>query len=704
MFATTSKTAQNARRTCVARSSGSSTPPSKPDGLVVGSLRAATRCILAALLVAAGRRAKASSAPQPAEDGWRVAELNGAPGLWHDGKPVAALMFWQWEPQEKDTRDMSKAGVDIFTMFGSFPHYKHPYWRKDGSFGMEYQEGFIDKLLSWAPQASVLPRVFYTAPDWWSAVHPEECEVGHGGRTDRESFASEKCREAVSPMFRRAVARLYEKYGEKLIGIHVTSGPWGEHFIWDGRKVAGHNVVGRAKGIPFDCGDVSEPMRRAFVRYIRAKYGDDLDRLRRAWGDDAATFEGATIPTAKERTGSVSGMWRDPAKHRRIIDYFECLHQTTVDMIDHYSGIVKDVSNGRLPTIAFYGYITDESWPHECDHRAPSKMYLSKNLDMLTSPHTYRRRGLGEDGMQRQYLASAALHGKFFVDEGDDMTHLETAKKKHDIRAIAHTLEDSLALIYREFGMNVTHGTGLWYMDLRGNNFRDPALVDAVGRMSKWYKESLKHDRSHHSEVAVISQPECAFYMAYRYKGDDVTEKLYRWQMGEFYRAGAPFDWYLADDLDAVVKGDAKVVAFLDCEYLSDEQYALALKLKEQGRKLVFFHAPAYASPSALSWERVKRLTGGETYETPRYWMADELRALYKSAGVHVYTDDDVVFSANSAWIMLHTRHEGDYKIALPRKVRKIKEVTTEKTVAENVDSFTWHLPKHATAVFLIIK
>lgn len=75
---------------------------------------------------------------------------------------------------------------------------------------------------------------------------------------------------------------------------------------------------------------------------------------------------------------------------------------------------------------------------------------------------------------------------------------------------MAHTLSDSLALLYREFGLNVTQGTGLWYMDLCHGNFRDPALVEAVGRARKWYGESLKHDRSHHSEVAVISQPECA--------------------------------------------------------------------------------------------------------------------------------------------------------------------------------------------------
>ena len=112
-----------------------------------------------------------------ADKGWRVAELNGAPGLWHDGKPVPAMMFWQWEPQEKDTRDMSAAGMDIFAMFGSFPHYSNPYWRKDGSFGMAYQDSHIDNLLSWAPKAAFLPRIFYTAPDWWSVAHPDERHV-----------------------------------------------------------------------------------------------------------------------------------------------------------------------------------------------------------------------------------------------------------------------------------------------------------------------------------------------------------------------------------------------------------------------------------------------------------------------------------------------------------------------------------------------
>ena len=57
------------------------------------------------------------------ETGWRVAELNGAPGLYRDGQPVAPVLFWQWELLDEDVRAMAGAGVDLFATFGSFGHY-----------------------------------------------------------------------------------------------------------------------------------------------------------------------------------------------------------------------------------------------------------------------------------------------------------------------------------------------------------------------------------------------------------------------------------------------------------------------------------------------------------------------------------------------------------------------------------------------------
>lgn len=540
---------------------------------------------------------------------WSVQELNGAPCLYKDAQPAAPVMFWQWELQEQDVRDMSRAGINLFSMFGSFPHYANPYWKKDGSFGMSYQDSHIQKLLQWNPDCYILPRIFSAAPDWWIKKNPAEniaySKPGFKPPTPRESFASQKLREEADPVYRQAVRHLMNEYGNHLLGIHVTNGPWGEHFSWD----AYYGMAG---------GDVSEPMRQAFSAFLRKKYNNDVKLLQTAFHDDSVTFENVQVPPIGKRRQLSDGSWRDPAQFRWVTDYFECHNAVTVDLIDFYCRIVKEESKNTLATLVFYGYTQDEPWGIEADHRAPSKLYLLESVDMLSAPHTYKRRRLGEDGQPRQYLASAALHGKLFIDEGDDMTHLEFLKPRHDARAHCKTMDESLSILYREFGISVTHGIGLWYMDLTRNTFRDPQLVDAVGRMKKWGEVALNHSREHISQVAVVSNPESEFYLGYR-GGDanNISVGLYMHQMGALYRAGAPFDWYLADDLDAVAERNYRVVIFLDCQYLTEKQRAVAERLKSDGRTIVWFHAPGYVTEEGLSQKRMESLCGFNLKKEP---------------------------------------------------------------------------------------
>ena len=81
----------------------------------------------------------------------------------------------------------------------------------------------------------------------------------------------------------------------------------------------------------------------------------------------------------------------------------------------------------------------------------------------------------------------------------------------------------------------------------------------------------------------------------------------------------------------------------------------------------------------------------------------DVLREIYKKSDVHVYTDEDVVLSANSAWLMLHTRKRGPYAVRLPRCVKTVRDVTSGAVVARDCDSFTCALEQFQTAVFLLV-
>ena len=698
---------------------------------------------------------------------WDVRSHQGTATLWRDGEPLTPMLFWGSYPMEYEVEGLASEGYELFSFFRSAQHYENPYYRPDGSVALEFQDSQIRNLLSYDPRAFFLPRIFTTAPKWWVEANPGElCRYASGethsyrdGRRvePRESMASQKYLREIGEAYRKAIRQLIEAdYGNRLMGIHVAGGPWGEHFSWDAFS---HMDKPAAS-------DISEPMRLALVDYLRKKYDNDVERLRKAWNDDALTFDAVRVPGLEERVETNAGAWRDPAKSRAVMDYFECHNEVVVRMIDHFCRIVKEESGGKLLTSVFYGYTQDELWPIECDHRAIGKLLRLDSVDILSSPHTYRRRRLGEDATSRQYFASTALHGKLFIDEGDDQTHLERLKKRPDWRAHATNLAESQTFLYREFGNAVTHGMGLWYMDLNDCFFRDDALIETLGRMKRWGDVSMDLPREGASQVALSSAPESEFYLGYRKSAkNEISDALYQQQIAELCRTGAPFDWYLIDDLDAVKDRDYKVCIFLDCFYLTEQQRKTVESLRGGGRTLVWFYAPGYASQQDLSKERMEKLTGfrfeenergplqgvtasgqtlgidkvqktlftvlpeegvsclatglgdleGKTVVARRNhddWVSvfsaipgissGLLRDLYAEAGVHVYCDSGDVLSANQSWLMLHTRSAGTKTVHLPRRYQKVTEITREEVIGENLSSFTIELPQHVTAIFML--
>ncbi len=530
-----------------------------------------------------------------------VREHNGAPTLFVGGEPTFALWFFQSPVVQEDARAFGDAGINVFTTGMSLG------WVGPDEYDYSETDRMMARLLEWNPNALVVPRVGVGAPGWWIDAHEGElstyatgAEWGPNvwGGTKQPSFASLLWREEAGQALRGLVRHINDSpYSDHVISYHIACGIYGEWHYWS------------APDVP----DTSGPMQRAFAQYLRRQYGEQRD---------------ATIPPLEERRSGDLGMFRDPQRQRRVIDYYECFHNVTVDAIEHFCRIVKEETEGQLTTGVFYGYMPDLGWPQEGDHRAFARAVASPYIDWFSSPHSYARRALGQDGLFRHFPGAVRLHGKLFIDEGDDRTHLAN----DPTFTHAKTDQESIEILWREFANAVTHDVGVWYMDQQGHWFHSPRIPPSpyplpqgegrvrggqmaeLARMKQWGDRSLELERRRVSEIAVLCNLKSEFrIMDAATALNQVSYPLYVAQYGELCKLGAPFDTHLIEDLASEAMPEYKLYIVLDSYYLTTDERALIRdKLQRDGKTVLWFYAPGFVTDDALSVEAMSELIGME--------------------------------------------------------------------------------------------
>ena len=662
-----------------------------------------------------------------------VQDYHGAPTLFIGGQPAFPLWFFQDPIREEDARAFGKAGINVFTTGVSLG------WTGPGQYDYTALDQMMARLLEWNPEALVVPRVWMGAPGWWVDAHEGEVTTyatgaawagNVWGGTKQASFASQLWRREAGEALRALVRHVNAApYSDRIISYHLACGIYGEWHYWS------------APDVP----DTSAPMHQAFAAYLRRKYGADRD---------------ATIPTLAERRTGDLGMFRDPQRQRRVVDYYECLHNATVDSMEHFGRIVKEETAGQLTTGAFYGYLPDLGWAQEGDHRAFPRAVASPVMDWFASPHSYARRALGQDGLFRNFPAAERLHGKLFIDEGDDRTYLAHDPDFTHVR----TEEESLQVLWREFGNAITHDVGLWYMDQQGDWFHSPRIMYDLQRMHDWAQWSVDLERRRVSQIAVLCNLPNEFRITDAASGSNhVSAALYVQQFGELCKLGAPFDTHLIEDLASPDMPEYKLYVVLDSYYLSAEQRRLIReRLEQAGKTVLWFYAPGFVTDEALSVEAMSDLIGmrmqllaaggplsitaseGLTFgpgaeQVPLFscvdpeaevlgrWAGTEavafarkrtggwtsiycgapglpspvLRALAREAGVHIYSDSDDPLSVNNNWLSIHTATAGVKHIRLPEE-HPVFDVVGEHTLSEGCRSFEVELPEHVTRLYYI--
>ena len=677
----------------------------------------------------------------------------GRPLLRADGRRLPALLYSTGHPRPRHFRRFRELGVELFSFPATADFHLYglaePCWIGPEEWDYEPLDRLLRTILDAVPDALLLPRVFTCSPPWWDALHPEdlarfEGDAGggllHGALKHQvPGPASRAWAEARRENLRRFVRHVEEgPFAASVAGYLVTSGTSEEWFHW-----------GTQEGHLFDYGPETE---RAFQAWLARRRGDDRASAE-APGRTQPPCE-VRIPDARRRRPPGGLSFFDPTRDRDVVDFHRFLADLAADAISDVAAVVKRESGGRKLFGTFYGYLMELAWHPDGlqtgGHMGLPRILADDNVDFLASPGSYGRRFAAE-GFSMPMVPSGSLElaGKVFFHENDVRTHL-----LEDDAGYGRTENrfETASIQRREFASAATRGQGMWWFDMTGGWYEDPAARGAIRRIVEIQRLVQDSPRESVEEIALVLDPESLLHCR---APENQLVHLQCMQALQLSRAGAPFEVYLLDDLEHLQRQRFFVFPNL---FLADEARVRRVHghLAANRATALFLVAPGLAG----GIEGARRLTGmnvrlldhprllrvhaasGERFGAADWWwpglVIDDpgaeilghyeeggepalarkahegfvsvvsaapslpgslLRRLAAAAGVHIFSEtDDAVYACNDL-LALHARSTGLKTLSLPGP-ETLFDLVNEVEIPARDGRSRFYLPRGETALF----
>jgi hypothetical protein len=248
-------------------------------------------------------------------------------------------------------------------------------------------------------------------------------------------------------------------------------------------------------------------------------------------------------------------------------------------------------------------------------HLDIERILRSPDVDYLSSPQTYQpySREVGGTGMSRGLVESCTLHGKLWLDEMDQPTHLGTSGDK----SWSCTLPDALSQLRRNVAHPLLRGHGLWYYDFgprfSGGWWDDPVLIAEIRRLREHFDRRMEMDYVSNADVLLLGDMEVFYQTGHSFASDPVSEPALDRCASAMYRSGVLFHMAWLCDLEIIDWSRYRAVVFANSWLLTPRQSALVReRAAREGRHLVWVYAPGYSDGDRLSGARVSATTGIE--------------------------------------------------------------------------------------------
>lgn len=560
-----------------------------------------------------------------------VENLYGVPTFTVNGEPFALPCFETYVPTEHYFRQFADAGVKLFCFNTNVAEcdYGHskPTWIGPKEWDYSGFDERAERVLRANPDAMLMPRVNMGTPRWWLDAHPEEMEVlHHGGVLYRDpntnptvptgrpfpSIASQKWRSDMSEALRRFLQHVEDsKYAPHVFGYILTGLDTEEWYPWS----SGSNQLS----------GYSKSTQAAFRKWLQGRY-KTVAALRKAWRSPDVTFETATTPSFERRMDQAKGAFRNVARDIDVIDFYIFYNELIPDTIDCFAQVARSCVGPEKALGAFYGYMYEFSGDPEYGHNALEKFNESPFLDFVyvTANYSYRQAGTGGD-YARAPSYSVRLHDKLWYNDNDVVSFLApevmtrlgwdesrdwTTSLQHHLKVLGYTEtpRQTKWMYRRSLGFAICNGAYTSYFDLHGGYYDDPELMEEVASLNRVAAASAERDRSSVSEILVVADEDSNAYATFR-------SPIVTTSMADtpplFLKLGAPQDHILLGDLDLADPSRYKMVVFLNCYHMTeDERQLIRQKWQNSDRTLVWCYAPGRFSESDLASDDAEALTG----------------------------------------------------------------------------------------------
>lgn len=501
----------------------------------------------------------------------------------------------------------------------------------DGADDYDYSllDGHINKIVKAHPDIRLLLYVGCPGetPYLWNKMHEDQLAQLQNG--DKLMFAS-----LGSEIWRKDSAEAMRRLAEHFENSEFDKNIMGYNAIWMANEWFGFTWHAKKPSDPND--DFSEPMRQYFRQFLRQKYQNNEDLLRRNWKNPKITFGDAELPTLEERyqVGNDTVFSFNEKIGTKVTDYYQAASESNADLAIAWgkglrAGMIKNKLIGLMQGATHHG----GSGVYQNRKQGALKKLLNADVfDFHHTPPCYADTENIHQSMMaidtirlHKKIAFNQIDAKTFISPNNEMA-MKTSGGVHP-GYIAKDLEESLNLMKRDCSYALAKNVFCYWLEggpgtmfpinshgIEGAGvwsklwYDQPELKEMISKLKKVFDENQKAGTKSVSEIALLSSNRSMYYRV----ADPTLPAIYHESLRNLIltRCGVPFDDLLLEDFPLIEK-KYKFYIFNIPFYIESKLRKIIIeKLNRENATALWLYAPGIVDEKGANLSNLEELTG----------------------------------------------------------------------------------------------